>query len=208
MLAMRLLFTILMFSCFCAGAQETCSLKWLGIVSDYSGYLFYSGDKINEITIKMVPEGSVCGTVFTEGMKKQPFVKKISSAKSTSDTLTYTLKLKYHPAADEFRKALEPYGLTYININGTRIWLISLATLEEARKRQSEMEISQLQWNPACGDPNMPEYYTYRIWSLKTKLHYMLGGDYAKYLYTGYITQFLDDLENARKDKEDFEKQH
>lgn len=205
---MRLIFFILMGSFLYAGAQETCRLKSFEIVSDYSGYLFYTKDKISEITIKMVPDGKDCATVFTDKMKKQPFTKKISSAKPHADTLVFVIKLKYHPAADEFRKAIESFGLTYIHINGSRIWLISLATVEEARKRQSEMDISPVQWTASCADPNMPEYYTYKSWSLKTKLHYMLGGDYAKYLHTGYITQFLDDLDNVRKDKEDYEKQH
>jgi hypothetical protein len=189
-------------------AQDTCRFQSLRIKSDYSGYLFYTKDKINDIKMIIAPGDQHCAAIFANSLKARPFVKKVSFGKSQSDSIEFVVKLKYQPAADEFRKAIESFAPAFIYINDSRYWLISVVSLDEARKKQSEMDISPLQWNSACGDPNMPEYYTYRIWSLKTKLHYMLGGDYARYLYTGYITQFLDDIDNARKDKEDYEKLH
>gem|GEM_PF-3818346 len=187
-----------------AFSQEKIDLKYLNIKSDFAGQLFYSKEKIKEISIIISTEDMLAALNFSKILDKQPFVKSFNQNIVSKDTLIYRTKLKYHPDMSEIRVFVENTSLEIIFINEKKFWVKSLLTKEEAMKEFVSFKLNDMQWKPEYSNPDMPEYYDYRLFSLKSKLKYMLGGDYAKYLYEGYITKFHDDIDNIIKDKQDY----
>ena len=191
------------FACYTV-CQEKLNIKYLSIKCDFAGNLFYSKEKIKAMTVVFVTEDMLSAMNLNVLLDSQAFAKNSEQEILTQDTLVCNVKLKYHPDISEIRKVLEKANLNCIYINGKKYWVKSLLNKEEVWQAYVKFNLKEVPAGPNIYNPEAPEYYEYKIFSLNTKLRYMMGGDYQKYLFDGYITKFYDDIDNAMKDQQDY----
>ncbi|PKP18485.1 MAG: hypothetical protein CVU05_13430 [Bacteroidetes bacterium HGW-Bacteroidetes-21] len=169
-----------------------------------SFYLFYSNEKLKDLEFRVVKNTEVDEKNLLAIIKSQSFIKNVRRAGKNGDTLSLKLSFKSHPKADEFRKFLEYVGLISVKVNGQKIWVKNLITVEEAFAENAKYSPEPMNYKPEYADPNMPEYYDYELFRLKTKMKYMQTSAYPKYLYEGYVTKFQDAIDSILKDKEQY----
>jgi len=204
----QLFFLISVFTAISVSSQDTVKLKYLKIISDYTGHLFYTNDKIKEITFCIVAPDMLEGMNFNLLLEKQSFTKSSNESATGSDTILCKIKLKHHPSASEIRALLEKTNLSTLYINNQRLWVNTLLTKEEAFQKYLKMDLKEMPFKAEYNNPETPEYYEYKSMYLNSKMRYMMGGNYPEYIYNGSVTKFQDELETLRKDKEDFEQQY
>lgn len=171
-------------------------------------YLFYTNKKLKEVSFRFVLAKGVTDKQVKEFLKKQSYIKRVSIGRSNGDTITSTLYFKTHPNASEVRKTMEELGLVSLKINGQRIYVKNLITVEEAFAENAKYSPNNMVYKPEYSDPNMPEYYEYELYRLKTKMKYMQTSEYPRYLYEGYVTKFQDNIDGVLKDKEQYYETH
>jgi hypothetical protein len=99
---------------------------------------------------------------------------------------------------------LETLNLNDFFVNGKQILTKTLITEEEAHNKAIGFEYKDQVFNTIFNDTSRSEYYDFQIYYAKTKLVYMYGKNFPKYLYDGYVAKYTELLDKQEKAREEF----
>lgn len=111
---------------------------------------------------------------------------------------------KNNPDIKNFKEILEKLNLDEFYLNDQKILTRTLISEEEAHNRAIGFEYKDQTFNTIFNDTSRIEYYDFQIYYAKTKLVFMYGKNYPKYLYEGYVAKYTELLEKQEKAREVF----
>lgn len=117
---------------------------------------------------------------------------------------TATFYFKDNPSITDFKNILEHLNINEFYVNGKKVLTRTLITQKEAKDKAIAFEYKDMLFQSYFNDTSRIEYYDFQIYYAQTKLVYMYGQNYPKYLYEGYVAKFTELLETRTKQRESF----
>jgi hypothetical protein len=198
----------LLFVCLLLGNMAFSQVK-LNIKWDKSQNLFYETSKLKKLPVTFENITNDFKTTLKKASKNGTVLKKIVLDKSNDGChATGTFIFKKSPSEKEFKEVLESMNLQEFWVNNNRVLTKTLISVEEAHNKAMEFKFQDMTFNTTFNDSSRIEYYNFQVYYAGTKLQYMQGKNYPKYLYEGYIAKFTEQLEHYTQAREEFVKRH
>lgn len=175
----------------------------VSIVWKETSYLFYNTPDLKKLDLNIQGKSEQQIADYQTKAADSDVVKK-ARIKKNDDGYVLSLSFKSAPGPDQIKTLFEAMGITEFTVNGKMILTETLISVEEARQIAGNMKLVKLNFRAEYNDPANPEHYDYEVFYAKSKLHHMLNGDFVKYLYDGYIAQYVLKYKQAKADLEDF----
>lgn len=193
-LAFVLLFSMKAFN------QVKLLIKW-----DKQEYLFYQTKDLKKLPFIIENSNNDIKKSLLEIKSQVDNVKKvILDHKDNGCYLNGIFVFKNNPNVKNFKEILEKLNLDEFYLNDQKILTRTLISEEEAHNRAIGFEYKDQTFNTIFNDTSRIEYYDFQIYYAKTKLVYMYGKNYPKYLYEGYVAKYTELLEKQEKAREEF----
>jgi len=184
--------------------QIKLTIKW-----DKQEYLFYQTKDLKKLPFTIENSDENLKKSLFEVKKQASNLKKvILDKKDDGCHLNGIFIFKKNPDVKSFKEILELLNIQEFYVNEKKILTKTLITEEEAHNKAIGFEYKDQVFNTIFNDTSRIEYYDFQIYYAKTKLIYMYGKNYPKYLYDGYVAKYTELLDKQEKEREEFLKRN
>ncbi|HOS85329.1 MAG TPA: hypothetical protein PK199_10470 [Bacteroidales bacterium] len=185
---------------FQAFSQAKLNIKW-----DKPEYLFYQTTELKKLPFTIENTNEDIKKAVINLKTNNTVVKKvILDKKDDGCHLNGIFVFRKNPDVKNFKEILETLNLNDFFVNGKQILTKTLITEEEAHNKAIGFEYKDQVFNTIFNDTSRIEYYDFQIYYAKTKLVYMYGKNFPKYLYDGYVAKYTELLDKQEKAREEF----
>lgn len=180
--------------------QAKLHIKW-----DKPRYLFYQTTELKKLPFTLENTNDELKKAFINLKIKNTVVKKVIFDKNDDGChLNGVFIFKNNPDVKNFKEILDTLKLNEFYVNDKQILSKTLITEEEAHNKAIGFEYKDQVFNTIFNDTSRIEYYDFQIYYAKTKLVYMYGKNYPKYLYDGYVAKYTELLDKQEKARNEF----
>jgi len=180
--------------------QAKLMIKW-----DKQEYLFYQSKDLKKLPLSIENANDDIKKSLVDVKNHVSNLKKvILDKKDDGCHLNGIFVFKKNPDVKDFKEILEQLNLQEFYVNDKKILTKTLITEEEAHNKAIGFEYKDQVFNTTFNDTSRIEYYDFQIYYAKTKLVYMYGKNYPKYLYDGYVAKYTELLDKQEKAREEF----
>lgn len=177
---------------------QTFEIIWSG-----DKFLFYDTKDLTKIDFTVRNLSTESAGLWNK--TENDIVKKITISKP-DETLSQTgcILFKKSPDPSEAKSLLEQMGINEFIVNSKKIITKTIITEAEAHDLAMSFVFKDIPFTQACNDTTKIEHYDFQIYYAGSKLQYMWGKNYPKYLYDGYVAKYTELLENSKIRREKF----
>lgn len=180
--------------------QVKLNIKW-----DKQEYLFYQTKNLIKLPFSIENSNNDIKKSLLDIKSQVSIIKKVLLDNNDDGChLNGIFVFRNNPDVKNFKEILEKLNLNEFFLNDKKILTKTLISEEEAYNKAIGFEYKDQTFNTIFNDTSRIEYYDFQIYYAKTKLVYMYGKNYPKYLYDGYVAKYTELLEKQEKAREEF----
>lgn len=180
--------------------QVTLKIQW-----NNPEYLFYQTTNIEELNFSIENMSDELKMQLLNLNKSIEALKKVSLDKNDDGChINGIFVFKQNPDVKVFREIVKHLNLNEFYVNDKKVLTKTLITDEEAHNKAMGFVYKDQVFNTINNDTSRIEYYDFQIYYAQTKLVYMYGKNYPKYLYEGYVAKYTELLEKQEKARDEF----
>ncbi len=170
-----------------------------------SKYLFYQTTDLKKLNFTIENANDEMKRLLLSSNKNSSSLKKvILDKKDDGCHLVGTFVFRKNPDVKNFQEVLQNLNLKEFYVNDKKVLTRTLYTEEEAHNKAIGFVYKDEVFNTINNDTSRIEYYDFQIYYAQTKLVYMYGKNYPKYLYEGYVAKYTELMEKQEKAREEF----
>ncbi len=187
----------------CVFSQIKLNIAW-----DRSERLFYETPDLKKLPVTFENMNDEFKTIIKKSLKSGTLLKKVIFDNDDGCHTYATFIFKKSPSINDVKVILESLNIKEFYVNNNRVLTRTLISTEEAKDNAMQFKFKDMPFNSTFNDSTRIEYYDFQVYYAGTKLQYMQGKDYPKYLYEGYIAKFTEQLEHYTQAREAFIKRN
>jgi len=177
------------------------SLKLNIVNNDYS---FYDSTVLKTLNFKVQNLSSEKKNEWIEITKKSKIVEKMDFLYEKDAEQRGQLVFYKPTSILMLKQYIEELGLNVIYVYGKKVLTKTIIPISEVRSKAAGFKNKQNTFTTECNDTTKIEYYNFHINYAESKLQLMWEGNYPKYLFEGYISEYIELLEKTTLKRELF----